>query len=174
MRISRIVPVLATLLVVTTIGAFSGPAVLACGPSSSCCASHGNHGGGGSTPKASQHITHTCPMHPEVTSDKPGKCPKCGMFLEAKGAEQTFYTCPMHPEVKAERPGQCPKCGMNLDKKTEKVAYEYFCSMCPDVVASKPGNCPKCGMFLEARPAASKGAGTSQAPAANTHEAHAH
>lgn len=23
-----------------------------------------------------------CPMHPEVTSDKPGKCPKCGMFLE--------------------------------------------------------------------------------------------
>lgn len=23
-----------------------------------------------------------CPMHPEVTSDKPGKCSKCGMFLE--------------------------------------------------------------------------------------------
>ena len=23
-----------------------------------------------------------CPMHPEVTSDKPGKCPKCGMDLE--------------------------------------------------------------------------------------------
>jgi hypothetical protein len=22
-----------------------------------------------------------CPMHPEVTSDKPGKCPKCGMEL---------------------------------------------------------------------------------------------
>ena len=21
------------------------------------------------------------PMHPEVTSDKPGKCPKCGMNL---------------------------------------------------------------------------------------------
>ena len=26
--------------------------------------------------------TYTCPMHPEVTSDKPGKCPKCGMNLE--------------------------------------------------------------------------------------------
>jgi len=24
----------------------------------------------------------TCPMHPEVISDKPGKCPKCGMDLE--------------------------------------------------------------------------------------------
>ncbi|MFC3157683.1 multicopper oxidase domain-containing protein [Chryseobacterium arachidis] len=24
---------------------------------------------------------YTCPMHPEVTSDQPGKCPKCGMDL---------------------------------------------------------------------------------------------
>ncbi|MCK9613269.1 MAG: hypothetical protein M0R16_10290 [Bacteroidales bacterium] len=24
---------------------------------------------------------YTCPMHPEVRSDKPGKCPKCGMDL---------------------------------------------------------------------------------------------
>lgn len=28
--------------------------------------------------------TYTCPMHPEVISDKPGKCPTCGMDLEAK------------------------------------------------------------------------------------------
>lgn len=24
---------------------------------------------------------YTCPMHPEVISDKPGSCPKCGMGL---------------------------------------------------------------------------------------------
>lgn len=24
---------------------------------------------------------YTCPMHPEVTLDKPGSCPKCGMNL---------------------------------------------------------------------------------------------
>ncbi len=28
---------------------------------------------------------YTCPMHPEVKSDKPGKCPKCGMELIKKG-----------------------------------------------------------------------------------------
>src|SRR5690348_1686946 len=25
---------------------------------------------------------YTCPMHPEVRSDRPGSCPKCGMALE--------------------------------------------------------------------------------------------
>ena len=28
--------------------------------------------------------TYTCSMHPEVISDKPGKCPKCGMELIEK------------------------------------------------------------------------------------------
>ena len=29
-------------------------------------------------------VVYTCPMHPEVVSDKPGTCPKCGMDLEKK------------------------------------------------------------------------------------------
>ncbi len=28
------------------------------------------------------HAHYTCPMHPEVMSEKPGECPKCGMDLE--------------------------------------------------------------------------------------------
>jgi len=29
-------------------------------------------------------VQYTCTMHPEVISDKPGKCPKCGMTLVKK------------------------------------------------------------------------------------------
>ena len=28
--------------------------------------------------------TYTCPMHPEVIANEPGKCPKCGMDLVKK------------------------------------------------------------------------------------------
>jgi hypothetical protein len=32
-------------------------------------------------------VVYTCPMHPEVISDRPGKCPKCGMTLVPKQPE---------------------------------------------------------------------------------------
>jgi hypothetical protein len=34
--------------------------------------------------KSSAPVTYTCPMHPEIMQDKPGKCPKCGMTLQPK------------------------------------------------------------------------------------------
>jgi len=33
--------------------------------------------------KKKEGVVYSCSMHPEVTSDKPGKCPKCGMELHA-------------------------------------------------------------------------------------------
>lgn len=35
-------------------------------------------------------VSYTCPMHPEVISNKPGKCPKCGMDLVKKDSEGTM------------------------------------------------------------------------------------
>jgi FtsP/CotA-like multicopper oxidase with cupredoxin domain len=34
-------------------------------------------------PAGAGPVTYACPMHPEVTSDEPGRCPKCGMKLLA-------------------------------------------------------------------------------------------
>lgn len=37
------------------------------------------------TKPAPKGTLYTCPMHPEVVSDRPGDCPKCGMALEPMG-----------------------------------------------------------------------------------------
>jgi hypothetical protein len=42
------------------------------------------------------HKTYTCTMHPEVTSDKPGKCPKCGMALVEKKMGRHAVDSSMH------------------------------------------------------------------------------
>jgi hypothetical protein len=72
-------------------------------------------------------VYYTCPMHPDVKLDKPGKCPECGMDLVKKSVKAetkvnksdglTSYTCTMHPEVTSDKPGKCPKCGMTLVAK---------------------------------------------------------
>lgn len=77
----------------------------------------------------------SCPMHPEVVQGTPGRCPTCGMFLEARPAEDgelataahdghdhevkehpegTTFACPMHPEIVQDTPGKCSICGMFL------------------------------------------------------------
>jgi Cu+-exporting ATPase len=66
-----------------------------------------------------------CPMDPEVESDGPAACPKCGMALEpampAVAATRTEWTCPMHPEIVRDVPGSCPICGMALEPRTVTV-----------------------------------------------------
>jgi FtsP/CotA-like multicopper oxidase with cupredoxin domain len=59
-------------------------------------------------------VAYVCPMHAEVISDAPGRCPRCGMKLLATEASPLAYACPMHPEVRSAQAGRCPECGMKL------------------------------------------------------------
>jgi FtsP/CotA-like multicopper oxidase with cupredoxin domain len=122
------------------------------------------------TPPGDGPVLYTCPMHPEVTSQEPGRCPQCGMKLLAT-VTATVYSCPMHPEVASEQPGRCPNCGMKL--LATAVAASYACPMHPDVTSQEPGRCPECGMkllvtALTAQPAAREPS-AAHAPAAHGH-----
>lgn len=63
-------------------------------------AAHHEHSPGSAVPGDDKHAEHgasdgqpsavyTCPMHPEVRSNEPGRCPKCGMNLELSKEEKT-------------------------------------------------------------------------------------
>ena len=78
-----------------------------------------------SAPKGAAYV---CPMDPEVRSDKPGACPKCGMALEpeeiAAPRDRTEYVCPMHAEIVRSEPGACPVCGMALEPRLVAAVEE--------------------------------------------------
>jgi hypothetical protein len=60
-------------------------------------------------------------------SDKPGKCPHCGVELK-KFEHKVLYVCPMKQcNVKSDKPGKCPKCGMELKQKVVCCKTEKEC-----------------------------------------------
>jgi RND family efflux transporter MFP subunit len=82
----------------------------------------------------------TCPMDPEIVSDKAGVCPKCNMNLEkrtktgaaAKGGAVAAlagsfdqwaegFTCPMHLDSLSDTGGICTDCGCGMPKSKWRI-----------------------------------------------------
>jgi hypothetical protein len=48
-----------------------------------------------------EKVKYECPMHPEESADKPGKCSKCKMDLKEVKKESKAYACPMENVLNA-------------------------------------------------------------------------
>ncbi len=86
-----------------------------------------------------QQLLYTCPMHPEVIQDGPGKCPICGMNLvplNKSGGEKEEPHSHEHSMITAPR--------------ESSEGDQYYCPMLCEgnKKYSEPGNCPVCGMHL--------------------------
>src|SRR5574343_480157 len=97
--------------------------------------------------QASTPIVYTCPMHPEVRQDHPGRCPKCQMHLVPEGEVSHG-----HPHdhrghsMHAAEPVPTNAPGTTQPEASDTI---YTCPMHPEVRQDHPGTCPKCGMTLE-------------------------
>ncbi len=115
---------------------------------------------------------YTCPMHPEVRQQGPGRCPICKMHLvpEKPGAQAST----VGPDQCKEGPGAAACCasdhGAGPPANTPRVSSNhghdhtgrshqefnieggqgiYTCPMHPEIRHAGPGDCPICGMALE-------------------------
>ena len=85
-----------------------------------------------------------CPMHPDITADKPAKCSKCGMDLVPLKVElkPKAMTMPAKEIAVAVEQTTCPIMNMAIDKKVF-VEYKgkkvYFCCPgCEDKFKAEP------------------------------------
>ena len=83
-----------------------------------------------------------CPMHPDVTSTEPARCPRCGMKLTpiTTKAEAASEDRSGHDGTADDLPAPAPR---------DDAPRAYACPMHPHVTGSSPTDCPECGMWLE-------------------------
>ncbi len=117
---------------------------------------------------------YTCPMHPEVQSDKPGKCPKCGMALVKKKIKAPVLKSvpqkkPSVPPKKENRPanqdhhmmemdkGEMKEMKMEVDKKSGDTSEMVHNEKKPDLsgeklfngkVTMEPGNTVRYDLYV--------------------------
>lgn len=110
---------------------------------------------------------YVCPMHAEVTSAQPGKCPRCDMALVAaspvkvaskrrKRTRRNRQSGSVSREsAKPTTSPAAPREFASLSaaeriRELERLAptYDYTCPMHPDIHQAQEGVCPRCGMIL--------------------------
>lgn len=112
--------------------------------------------GHGEPPAPQKGVIYTCPMHPEIRQEGPGKCPKCGMFMvpeaEAGTADEgrAAGDCGHKPQTHAHPGHEAAPGGGEYDKVPAGWSGAvYTCPMHPEVRQPEPGSCPLCGMGLQ-------------------------
>ena len=88
-----------------------------------------------------------CPMHPQVRSTTPGRCPLCNMELVP---EKTAGRDPASDGHEGHAAARADHRGAGHDQVPPDWAGPvYTCPMHPEVRATQPGACPICGMSLQ-------------------------
>jgi len=124
------------------------------------------------TAKGLKSANYACPM--EIcnhVSEKPGKCPECGMSLkpiaevawareaQAKEGQTPGFTCPMHASIQEAEAGSCRLCGMQLvplgeetsrsaDQKQVDYVTEHYLSIQRLLAADSTGGVSKNALGL--------------------------
>ncbi len=92
-------------------------------------------------PNAEMKEIYTCPMHPEVQSDKPGKCPKCGMNLVKKTV--TMRMAHSQGDMEMKEAGACPMMGMMSLEGTQVVSENLPDGIVVRITAKDPATVKK-------------------------------
>lgn len=96
-------------------------------------------------------LIYTYPMHPEIKSDVPGRCPECRMELvkkskASKKKHKMKMTRKMRDTTRMENSDSAR--GKIANDSTQQYTLIYTCSMHPEIQSDESGSCPKCGMAL--------------------------
>ena len=75
-------------------------------------------------PEGAGPVTYACPMHPEVTSDQPGRCPRCGMKLLAVEPDSQ-PPADHHAATHHDHPGMQHDMAMGKDAEVMRQGIEW-------------------------------------------------
>ena len=94
---------------------------------------------------------YTCPMDPQVVSDKAADCPICNMKLVERQKGEAALPADSVEQAPPALPTQTKEAAAQFLAGLADGAEYYTCTMHPEVVSDKAGECPLCSMKLEKR-----------------------